>query len=100
MPQKYDSLELAILNLMRTNLALVTINDSKDNPTERKQEVTPENFHAVINNVVPVQPDELTLTAKMLAHEGLMRMEFDDKTGKENGFTITKEGLIALRDNQ
>lgn len=97
MPQKYDSLELAILNLMRTNLALVIINESKENPADRKQEVTPENFHSTINNVVPCQPDELILTAKMLCHEGLLRMDFNAVTGAHEGFSITKEGLLAVR---
>lgn len=97
MTQKFTALELAVLNLMKANLEISLRTNSQNRHAHVINEVTREDFHTIINEVVPCEPETLKLTANMLAHEGLLAPVYNERTGKKEGFLITKEGLVALR---
>lgn len=97
MTQKYTPLELSILRYMRTSLELVLANRLIDSEDELASKVAVDNFHATVNKETACNPGELAVTANMLAAEGLLSPMFNDKTGKEEGYVISQEGLVALR---
>lgn len=97
MTQKFTALEVSILRYMRASLELIIANRLIDSEDKLASKVAKDNFYAVVNKETACSVGELAVTTDMLACEGLLDPLFDDRTGKQEGYGISKEGLVALR---
>lgn len=95
----YTRLEGAILTVMKAHLEVILLRGGFETPEAKKYDaLLRSQIHPLINTTVPCAPEELTVTTEMLAREGLLEMRFNDLNRKEEGYVITKEGLIAVRN--
>lgn len=99
MAQNFTRLEGAILTIMKAQLEILLSKGGFQNPVAQKYDTfLRSQFHPIINRVFACTPEEIAVSSEMLAREGLLEMRYNNQTGAEEGYIITKEGLIAARN--
>lgn len=98
MAKSYTRLEEAILVAMKAHLEESIRRGGLGTSQARSYDVIfRREIYSLINGTVPCAPEELAVAMEMLTWEGLLKAKFHEQTGNEEGYIITKEGLIAIR---